>query len=65
MGMVCRLSHKKRLENQPRGDRPGDRRENSEHDGSKSHGIGGEEHKKKEDAKPSTTSQTKQNEGRN
>ena len=59
-------SHKKRFENQPRGDRPGDRRENSEHDASKSHGIGGkgiewQETQEKDDAEPSATSQTKQN----
>ena len=60
----CRLSHKKRFETRPRGARPADRRENSVHDASTSHSIGGEEIETgritKEDAGPRQTRQTKQ-----
>lgn len=65
---VCRLSHKKRFENRPRGDRPGDRRENSVHDASTSHSIGGEEiengknHKRRCRAKSDKTDQAKKEE---
>lgn len=65
---VCRLSHKKRFENRPRGDRPGNGRENSVHDASTSHSIGGGEigngknHKRRCRAKSDKTDQAKNEE---
>ena len=65
---VYAVSHKKRFENRPRGDRPGDRRENSVHDASTSHSIGGEEiengknHKRRCRAKSDKTDQAKKEE---